>query len=474
MRTKKSVAVILAAGSGTRTEFAMPKQLVKLCGQPVIAHTIGRFQDCALIDEIAIVASAASVSDIEAIVARLGFSKVKRILLGGKERHDSSLAAIEAYRSDASRHDLRLIFHDAVRPLVSDRIIVDVVEALDRFRAVDVTVPATDTVVMTDPAGEVLSEIPDRRLLHMGQTPQGFAYDTIRQAYEAALRDPSFRTTDDCGVVLKYLPDATIGLVRGASNNLKLTYSDDLLVLDKFMQSNAGRRATVTHAGESLSALRGRTIVVFGGTSGIGESVVRIAREQGARVHSTGRSQGVDIADAGAVRAFLDAAAAESGGIDAVLNTAAVLNKQPLMHMSDEDIAQGIQTNLLGAFHVARASFEHLRRSSGQLVLFSSSSYTYGRAQYSVYSASKAAVVNLTQALADEWAEFGVRVNCICPERTRTPMRVRSFGMEPADSLLDADDVARSTLGLVTSGATGFVYDIKLAQERSDGTVRKS
>jgi 2-C-methyl-D-erythritol 4-phosphate cytidylyltransferase len=467
MLQKRNVAVILAAGSGTRTEFAMPKQLVKLCGQPVIAHTIGRFQECALVDEIAIVASAASVSDIEAIVARLGFSKVKRVLLGGKERHDSSLAAIDAYRADAARYDLRLVFHDAVRPLVSDRIIVDVIMALDRYRAVDVTVPATDTVVMTDTQGEVLRDIPDRRLLHMGQTPQGFAHDTIRRAYEAALRDPGFRTTDDCGVVLKYMPEEAIGLVRGAANNLKLTYSDDLLVLDKFMQSNAGRRATVTHAGESLAELQGRSIVVFGGTSGIGEAVARIASEHGARVHATGRSQGVDIADANAVRSYLESVAAESGGVDAVLNTAAVLNKQPLLHMSDEEIEQGIDTNFLGAIHVARAAFPYLRRSAGQLVLFASSSYTYGRAQYSVYSASKAAVVNLTQALADEWAEFGVRVNCICPERTRTPMRVRSFGTEPVDSLLDADDVARSTLGLVASRVTGFVYDIKLAQERS-------
>ena len=466
MLQKKNVAVILAAGSGTRTEFAIPKQLVKLCGQPVVAHTLGRFQDCASIDEIAIVASAASVSDIESIVARLGFSKVKKILLGGQERHDSSLAAIDAYRADAARYDLRLVFHDAVRPLVSDRIIVDVIEALERYRAVDVTVPATDTVVMTDADAQVLRDIPDRRLLHLGQTPQGFAYDTIRTAYEAALRDPGFRTTDDCGVVLKYLPQETIGLVRGAANNLKLTYADDLLVLDKFMQSNAGRRAAVTHAGEALAGLRDRSIVVFGGTSGIGEAVARIAREQGARVYATGRSQGVDIADAAAVRSYLDAVAAESGGIDAVLNTAAVLNKQPLLHMSDEDIQQGIQTNFLGAIQVARAAFAHLRRSAGQLVLFASSSYTYGRAQYSVYSASKAAVVNLTQALADEWAEFGVRVNCVCPERTRTPMRVRSFGIEPVESLLDADDVARATLGLVTSPSTGFVYDIKLTQER--------
>lgn len=93
-------------------------------------------------------------------------------------------------------------------------------------------------------------------------------------------------------------------------------------------------------------------------------------------------------------------------------------------------------------------------------MFFASSSYTYGRAYYSTYSASKAAVVNLTQALADEWSEEGIKVNCVNPERSRTPMRTKAFGKEPKKTLLDPEDVARRALSILITESTGMIYDI--------------
>ena len=80
------------------------------------------------------------------------------------------------------------------------------------------------------------------------------------------------------------------------------------------------------------------------------------------------------------------------------------------------------------------------------MILFTSSSYTRGRAGYGVYSATKAGVVNLAQALPEEWANHGVHTTCINPQRTRTPMRTAAFGGEPLDTLLDPEDVARVAL----------------------------
>ena len=106
---------------------------------------------------------------------------------------------------------------------------------------------------------------------------------------------------------------------------------------------------------------------------------------------------------------------------------------------------------------------DHLAASSGQLLLFTSSSYTRGRAGYSLYSATKAGVVNLAQALADEWADSGIRVNCLNPQRTRTPMRTKAFGEEPADSLLDPEYVAAVALRVLESDLTGQVVDVRVA-----------
>ena len=110
---------------------------------------------------------------------------------------------------------------------------------------------------------------------------------------------------------------------------------------------------------------------------------------------------------------------------------------------------------------MAQVFHPHLSATGGSLLLFTSSSYTRGRSGYSLYSSAKAATVNLTQALADEWAGDGVRVNCINPERTATPMRAKAFGQEPADSLLESEVVARTSLDVLVSGLTGHVIDVR-------------
>jgi NAD(P)-dependent dehydrogenase (short-subunit alcohol dehydrogenase family) len=78
-----------------------------------------------------------------------------------------------------------------------------------------------------------------------------------------------------------------------------------------------------------------------------------------------------------------------------------------------------------------------------------------------LYSSAKAAIVNLTQALADEWASSGVRVNCVNPERTGTPMRTKAFGEEPPGTLLSSEQVARQSLDVLLSHLTGHIIDIR-------------
>jgi 2-C-methyl-D-erythritol 4-phosphate cytidylyltransferase len=452
--------VVLAGGSGVRSGFSRPKQLVKLGGRPLIAHALERFQSHPGISEIAVIASPASVSEIESLINRDHLTKVKKVLLGGNERYESSISAIRAYEEDAEREDIRLLFHDAVRPLISHTIISNVIEALNHYGAVDTAIPSSDTIISVDEATGTIDGIPDRRLLRMGQTPQGFHYSVIKAAYDRALLDANFRTTDDCGVVLKYAPEHKIVVVPGESLNRKLTYADDLLVLDKFLQTGAGKRMTAQVDTIVLSGLKGRTIVVFGGTSGIGASICKLAHAFGATVVASSRSNGVDIRKSADIRAVLEKAKNDFGKIDAIVNTAAVLTRQPLASMAEGEIEESISINFLGAVNVASESHMFLSETKGHLLFFSSSSYTYGRAFYSTYSSSKAAVVNLTQALADEWNDEGIKVNCVNPERAHTPMRTKAFGIEPPDSLLCPDEVARKALGILIGSTSGFIYDI--------------
>ena len=229
-----TVGVILAAGSGSRTGLSTPKQFLPLGGKTVLEHSVQTFHDHPGIDEVVIVTAPQFISRIEQMVQTDGWHKVTAVLPGGKERFDSSLAAVR-YFSD--KPDTIMLFHDAARPLVSGRIITDALKAMETYNAVDVAVPAVDTIVQCNREGTFMTSIEDRNLLWRMQTPQGFRQRTIDEAYRIALQDPGFTATDDCGTVLRYLPDEKVGIVRGSERNIKLTYADDLSLLEFLLSS---------------------------------------------------------------------------------------------------------------------------------------------------------------------------------------------------------------------------------------------
>lgn len=450
---KRNIAIILAGGVGSRLGMSTPKQFFKVAGKMVVEHTIDVFERNQHIDEIAIVSNPALVADFENIVLRNKWRKVKKILKGGAERYYSSLSAITAYQNE----DANLIFHDAVRPLVSQRIIDDVVKALDTHRAVNVAVPSADTIIEVD--GDFITNIPDRSRLRRGQTPQAFDRQLISDAYDKALKDPNFRTTDDCGVVRTYLPEEPIFVVRGEESNMKLTYREDTYMMDKLFQLKSTEPNDVQISAESF---RGKVAVVFGGSYGIGKNIVEMLEQSGAHVHSFSRSAThTDVGDDNQVALALSAVEQKEGHIDYVINTAGVLNREPLASMEYDSILKAVQTNYMGTVNVALRSRPYLQRTRGKLIFFTSSSYTRGRAFYSIYSSTKAAIVNFVQAVAQEWDADGISINCINPERTKTPMRQQNFGVEPDETLLMPERVAEATLRTLLTDCTGQVIDVR-------------
>ena len=224
-----TVGVILAAGSGSRTGLSTPKQFLPLGGKTVLEHSVQTFHNHPGIDELVIVVHKDYIDQVQSIVKQNGWNKVKAVLPGGKERYDSSLVAVRAY---ADRPDTVMLFHDAARPLVSERIITDTLNAMKTYNAVDVAIPAVDTIVQCNREGTYMTSIQDRSLLWRMQTPQGFRQKTIARAYDIALKDPQFTATDDCGTVLRYLPEEKVGIVRGSERNIKLTYAADVSLLE--------------------------------------------------------------------------------------------------------------------------------------------------------------------------------------------------------------------------------------------------
>jgi ribitol-5-phosphate 2-dehydrogenase (NADP+) / D-ribitol-5-phosphate cytidylyltransferase len=449
---RMNIAIILASGSGQRFGSVTPKQFLKLAGKTVLEHTIDAFERHPSIDEIVLVSGAEFQLITHEIVNRAGYRKVSRIVNGGDTRRQSSASGIAAVSGD----NHKVLVHDAVRPLVDKGTIDRCLEALDHADAVDTAVPASDTIIRVS-EDRTIAEIPERAPLHLGQTPQGFRSGLLREAHRRAAGEPSLHVTDDCGLILHF-GMCPVAVVPGDVNNIKITYPTDIYLADRIFQLRTREEAGALAPAEKL---KGKVVVIFGASRGIGDSIRRLAQERGAFVCAVSRRGGVDVSDAAAVRATLLSAKDAHGRVDIVVNSAGVLRSGLLAGQDYAAIDEQLATNLRGSIVVCREAFEVLRESGGSIALFTSSSYTRGRARYSVYSSTKAAVVNLVQGLAEEFHPFNVRINAINPERTATPMRVENFGIEPEDQLLTPERVAEATLAVCVSDATGEVVDVR-------------
>ena len=444
----KNYAVILASGLGSRYGHDLPKQFAKVAGKTVLEHTIDIFEHSGKIDKIILVITPEYRHLGEQILLKNKYTKVSNLLNGGATRKDSSWIGISAINEE----EANVIIHDCARPFLSQRIIDDCITALDKHSAIDVAIPATDTVI--EVKDNFITNIPERAKLMRGQTPQCFKLSVIKKAHELAKNDQNF--TDDCGLVLKYnLGDVYV--VNGDIDNIKITYPGDIFMADKIFQS----RHMELPQNVELGGLKGKVIALFGGTSGIGAEMKNIADKHGAKTYVFSRRTGGDITKYADIEKFLAQVNQQENKIDYVVNSAGVLKIGKLTDREIADVLDEININYTGNINVAKASIPYLLKSRGSLLFFTSSSYTRGRALYSTYSSSKAAVVNLTQALAEELYDTGVRVNVINPERTATPMRFNAFGYEPPETLLSAEKAAQISLKTLLAHITGQVIDAK-------------
>ncbi|GIH74449.1 IspD/TarI family cytidylyltransferase [Planobispora longispora] len=238
---RRAVGVVLAGGVGRRIGRDTPKQLIEIGGRTILEHAIAAFDAAPEIDEVVVMMAPGFAEEAGRLVARNGFAKVGRVLEGGASRTETTWRALRALEGQ----DCDVLLHDAARPLLEPRIITECVAALRTHAAVEVAIPSSDTVVVTAPGpyGEVVSEVPDRSRIWRAQTPQCFRLPVIREAYERAFADPAFggrQATDDCGVVLRYLPDVPIHIVPGSERNMKVTHPVDVLVAETLLRLGDG------------------------------------------------------------------------------------------------------------------------------------------------------------------------------------------------------------------------------------------
>jgi 2-C-methyl-D-erythritol 4-phosphate cytidylyltransferase len=225
------IGVVLGGGTGQRFGADLPKQLLALDGTTLVERCVGTFASAPGVDEVLLVMGA----DHAEQAAKLVGDQVAAVITGGATRADSVRQALAWVSARWAPESTSVLLHDSARPLVTQQIIADCVAAVREHDAIGVAVASTDTVVVVD--GGVMAHVPPRESLMRCQTPQGFRLSVINRAHELAAADPDFVPTDDCGVVLRYLPEVPVHVVLGSDRNIKITFPDDLAIAEALLRA---------------------------------------------------------------------------------------------------------------------------------------------------------------------------------------------------------------------------------------------
>lgn len=226
-RELKNYAIILASGTGSRFGSEVPKQFLKINDKTILEYSIEAFEKNSKIDEIIVVITPEYKNLAEEILEKNNYKKVKNLLNGGETRKDSSSIGVESIQEK----EANVLIHDCARPFVSQRIINECIESLKTYKAINVAIPAVDTIIEVE--NRLIKKVLDRSKLMQCQTPQCFKLSIIKKAHELAKEDKSF--TDDCSLVVKYnLSDVYV--VEGDVKNIKITYADDIYMAQKILK----------------------------------------------------------------------------------------------------------------------------------------------------------------------------------------------------------------------------------------------
>jgi len=229
-----NIALILAAGTGSRMGNAdKPKQFLPIYGKPLMIHTIEAFEMHDDIDKIVVVTSEGYDDQVKVWCKQYDLGKVKAVTIGSDSRQGSVYNGLQAVKLLGAKDDDIIVIHDAARPLISQNIITNNIEACKKYDAVDTVIKASDTIVASSD-GERITDIPNRSELYQGQTPQTFKFSLISEAHEKAKAGKIPNVTDDTKLVISLGKE--VHLVEGSKQNFKITTFDDLMMLKALLK----------------------------------------------------------------------------------------------------------------------------------------------------------------------------------------------------------------------------------------------
>lgn len=413
----KTYGVILASGIGQRTGSYIPKQFVKIHGQPMIEYVIAAFQKAGLPLIITIPPG-----------YKHDFTWPAIIVEGGTERTDTIRNALEILKSENADY---VIFHDSARPLITPKIITDIQEQLYNGHDVLVTgTKITDSLLSL----ENTIRLEERNNYRLLQTPEAFKVSKLLKAYETLNTNPTL-------IAEPLLDDPTLSIYEPNLFNFKVTYPDDIRITEKLLIPDGIMPKPI----QNNNILKGKRCLVLGASGGIGKAVVK-ELDKYCIVDTPGRDQ-IDLA---------------TDNWDISLNKYHYVIYAAGVCYKDNDIDKAKRTEI---FQVNTHSVSRLLDLApqfmipgGSITVLGSSASTVGRPGFSDYSASKIAVNSIIQAKALELINQDIHVNCLCPAKTKTKMVETTRTSLDNTYFLEPTEVARAIINSLLTLQYGKIW----------------
>ncbi|MBR5738634.1 MAG: 2-C-methyl-D-erythritol 4-phosphate cytidylyltransferase [Lachnospiraceae bacterium] len=236
-KKKKIAALILAAGKGTRFGGELPKQFLPLDEVPMLLYSVDVLSP--LVDRVFLVVSEDETARAEQILTDAGLGRSVSVLTGGKERYESSMSGLNALIAEGGYE--YVLIHDAARCLITEDVVLRMIEGVRKDGAVIAAVPSKDTVKIVDPECRIIST-PDRKTCYQVQTPQAFRVDLLKKAYDEAEKTGGLSSlTDDASAVERFT-DHKVRVVLGSEENFKVTTPFDFMLAEAVLTARRLKR----------------------------------------------------------------------------------------------------------------------------------------------------------------------------------------------------------------------------------------
>lgn len=228
--------VVLAGGVGSRMgNVGKPKQYLLIGDKPILIHTLEKFYMQSEFEKVLVLCPQEWMSHTKNLIKKYIRDTERVVVLqGGDTRNETIMNAISYIESQGNlNEDTIIVTHDSVRPFVTQRILEENIQYAKEYGACDTAVAATDTIVCSDD-NVVISDIPERRKMYQGQTPQTFKALKLKNLYQALSEEEKNLLTDAAKIFV--MKGEKVHIVEGEVFNIKITYPYDLRVAEALLK----------------------------------------------------------------------------------------------------------------------------------------------------------------------------------------------------------------------------------------------